>query len=519
MKKNTKLLIGSAIGVGILGAALAVVLMLPSQNEQIEVVNDDAILLFDKQNLEPEDITVKNESGEYQLLGYQYKTYVSQKASESKTSSAASSETANDNDEEDEDDKIKMIYTMQDHPNETLSKTLTDSLYEECCYMAATKIIDRSGNNYKEYGLDSPRAEISVIYSDNSSIQMQLGNEAPDNMGVYFKLGENKNVYLVPANLVDVFFVDKLQMFDKNISSVLDEKSFISGLEVKGQGYKNELIVSENKTKTNSGKYIMDKPYRASCSDERVRAIGESLYGFEGTEIAAVEATEEDIKKFGLDKPFEQITAKADDDTYVTIVASEKDSEGKCYLMNPTQTKIFRMDVSELEWYGIGKNDLLTDAILSPDLNHINTMNIAFGENDFKYVFKYEEAVGMDYTENIITTVYLGGIQVNYSNVSQYLYNLGGLKNSDDVAKKPDGSREIFSIELTFNETEDTDCLKLYRTSDNKTIAVLNDQPGIYVDSEYADKVIEQAKLVPEKNLIDDLLEIASSESQSESSK
>lgn len=520
MKKNIKLLIGSAVCVGILGAALAVVLTLPSQEEQIKVADNDAILLFDKQDLEPEDITVKNESGEYQLLGYRYQTYTNTKASSEQTSydDLSSQEETVVDDEEDEEDKTKMIYTMQDHPNEMLSKTLTDSLFEECCYMAATKIIDRSGSNYKEYGLDSPRADITVIYSDNSTMNIQLGIDAPDNMGVYLKLGGNKNVYLVPSNMVDVFFVEKLQMFDKNVSGELNTESNISSLEIKGEGYSNEIIVSENNSNTNSGKYIMDKPYRASCDDSKVRTIGEALYGLVGTEIAAVEADENDIKKFGLDKPYQKITAKADDGTSVTLIAGRKDNDGKCYLMNPEQTKILRMDVSELEWYDIGKNDLLTDAILSPDIKHIDTIKINFGEEGYHYLFKYEKAVSEDYTDNIITTVFCSGIEVNYTNVSQYLTNLGGLTYSDDKAKNLNGANEIFNIEITFNETDDKDCLKLYRTSDNKTIAVLNDRIENYVDSKFADKIIEQAKLVPQQELIDNLLENNSYEAQADSS-
>ena len=47
MKKNTKLLIGAGIGAGLLGAILAVVLMLPSENNDssIKTSEPESVLL------------------------------------------------------------------------------------------------------------------------------------------------------------------------------------------------------------------------------------------------------------------------------------------------------------------------------------------------------------------------------------------------------------------------------------------------------------------------------------------
>ena len=70
MKKNTKLLIGAGIGAGLLGAILAVVLMLPSENNDssIKTSEPESVLLYDKTGNVPEDITIKHTGGEKSLV-------------------------------------------------------------------------------------------------------------------------------------------------------------------------------------------------------------------------------------------------------------------------------------------------------------------------------------------------------------------------------------------------------------------------------------------------------------------
>ena len=68
MTKNKKIIIGAASAVAVLGIALAVVLSLPSENIGDDTDNKD-IILFDKSAFGVDDVTIKNQSGEYQLLG------------------------------------------------------------------------------------------------------------------------------------------------------------------------------------------------------------------------------------------------------------------------------------------------------------------------------------------------------------------------------------------------------------------------------------------------------------------
>ena len=73
MKKNIRFIIFSAAIVLVLGISLIIVLNIPESNEagDKDTTRSD-ILLYDKTQLDPEEITIKNSGGEYVLIGYNF---------------------------------------------------------------------------------------------------------------------------------------------------------------------------------------------------------------------------------------------------------------------------------------------------------------------------------------------------------------------------------------------------------------------------------------------------------------
>lgn len=502
MKKNKKLLIGLSIGVAVLIAVLVVVLLIPSQNNEIKVDDNNTILLYDKKELSPEEISIKNEGGEYQLLGFEYEQpEVSTEASDE--SPAASEIPAAD--EESETDSRIMVYTMQDHGNETLSLTMTNSLVEECRYMAASKLIDKSGSRYEEYGLDQPRAEAKIVFSDNSKVHLRLGKDAPDNMGVYLLYNDDRNVYLVPSNMVEMFFVHKLQMFDNQITDSIGERS-VTELSISGTGYEQELEAVKNDTNATAGNYVMSKPYRASCNTFKVKTVGNSLFGMKADEIAAVGVDESGLSEYGLDKPYEKVTVKLTDGSSVTVLAGKKDTDGKCYITSSAKTTVFRIATEELTWYDADKNDLMTDEVLLPDQNCIETIKVRENGLDYTFNIEREYKYSDNYTDNIIAAVKFSGVKLNIQYAVDYINNISGVLRQKEAPASLDGCTEILSVRYGYikdNKLEDE--IKLYRTSDKKMIAVLNGNIECYTDAEYAEKLLGQADLLSRNKEIEKL--------------
>lgn len=503
MKKNTKLLIGTAIGVAVLAAALTVVLMLPSRDTDIKVEDNNAILLYDKTALTPEDITVRNEGGEYQLLCYEVVQPVSKEEESSEDSSIPVLNASElEEDSKDATEEHILLYTMQEYPTETLSRTMTDNLAEECRYMAASKLIDKSGIRYGEYGLDQPRAEAKIVFSDNSSVRLQFGKEAPDNMGVYLRYNEDPNVYLVPSNLVEMFFVEKLQMFEKKLTAGLGD-NLVQEVTVSGTGYPQELQITKNDTNAISGTYVMKQPYRASITDSQVQNLANGFYSFSAAEVAAVGVKESDLSKYGLDQPYQKLSMKLDNDKVSTIIAGQKDQDGKIYLTTPKNTIVYRMNAEDIPWYGVEKSYFLTSGILEANENAIDTMTVRQNGKEDVYRFEREYKVSDNYMDNVISNVYLGKEKLNIQYVLYYIADLSGIRRQDKAPGSLDGSKEIFSVKYTYiKDSPLTDTLTLYETSDKKIIAVLNGNIEGFINAGYARELMQQTEALRQNEFV-----------------
>lgn len=474
MKKKIKILIFSAVCLAILVTALVVVMNLPSIDENTEETSSqNAILLFDKTNLKAEEITVSNENGEFQLLGYEYS-------------------------DEDSEQETDIVYTMQEYSSQILSKTMTDSLAEQCLYMSAIQIIDKSGNRYDEYGLKEPRSTVKVIYSDNSEVTMYVGNDAPDNKGVYFRIDGNANVYLVQENMINMFLADKLQMFSKVISNSFDSDYEIQTIKISGTNYDSNIEIEPTNNNANFCNFILTKPYREICNKDFLESYGESLYGIMGTNVVSVNVTDEEMKKYGLDKPYIDVEVTASDESSAHVIASKADSDKNCYIMKSGGTIIYKMSTDELPWYGVSYRDFLDDAIIKPNMETIVSADIYYNGTDYHYDITHTVTKNDLYEDMTVTTATYNGKNIKYLNMSIFVNNVAGISRSDAVPKSIDGCEKIFSIKYSFDGDDAlTDTLEIYKAKDKQLIVTLNGNIEGYTNTEYAEKVFEQVENIP----------------------
>lgn len=508
MKKNIRFLIASCIGIAVLAVALIVVFNLPdskSENEKISS-NNSAILLFDKMNLKAEDITVSNESGEYRLLGYDYSEESSSSKSSAQSSESSDEKSAADKSsgessiQEESTQKLQMIYTMQDHDSQILSKTMTDSLAEQCSYMSATQIVDKSGKRYDEYGLKKPRATVKAIFSDNSEVIMYVGNDAPDNKGVYFRMDGNATVYLVQKNMVNMFLTDKLQMFSKTMSYSFNTDYKIQKVSISGTNYKSSINIEPVNNNANFCNFIMTKPYREICSNSFLENFGESLYGLEGTTVVAVDVTADDMKKYGLDKPYIEVAVSASDNTSARIIASKADSDKNCYIMKKGGTIIYKMSTSELSWYNVNYRNFLDESIIVPNVSYLVSTDIAYNGKSYHYDISHTTKKNDIYEDIVTTTVMYNGSEINYMNFSVFINNVAGISRSDALPKSIQNCEKIFGIKYSFDgDSKLTDTLELYRTNDKQIIVTLNGNIEGYTSSDYVEKLLAQVDNIYKK--------------------
>ena len=471
MKKNTKIMIGISAAVVILGIVLTVILLMPSDANKTETETKD-IILIDKTALNVDDITVKNQSGEYQILGYDYSGTLSS----------------------DETDQIPFVYTMQGYEHTLMSKLMTDNLVSECKTVAATRIVDKSGKKYIDYGLDNPRAEVKVIYSDSSEAEMSFGNEAPDKSGTYCRIDGDKNVYLVNSGSIDMFFMDKLQLFEKTLTGELSETEDIAGIEISGSGYEEPVIVTYEQNGIMNVTYAMASPFKEPCDSTKTVEFATDFFDMKMSSVAAAEVGENDIHQFGLAEPYMDITISTTE-RELHILVSEMDENNNFYIMSKNGNIIYQTNEEEFKHYGAEYREFVSENLYSPEMMNVRAAKIEYQGKTYEYTIKREKVINDLYEESINTTMYYNGETADYSNLLSFADSLSNILRTDEMPENPDSFKEIFKITLDFENENYT--LSLCRDDKNKLLAAVDGNNECIVDADFVQAILDQTEKIP----------------------
>ena len=511
MKKNVRLIVLLVIAVLVLCAGLIVVLNLPDQNNTGNVKTTKAadLLLYDKTDLDAEEISVSNSGGDYVLYGLSYKDQVSvQQSSDSSANERAEAVSSG----------INMIYTMSGYEDIDLSKNMTDQLSHQCSVLTALKLVDKSGEKDAEYGLDKPVSTVKTTFSDDSTETVYIGKTAPDNQGLYCRYGNSKNVYLVQADSVNMFLIKKLQMFDKTISDEYSElvdnkdENGITGLSLSGKAYEKPIEIDSKADISITSKYKMRSPNHEICNEKIVDQTGKSLYGISGSEVVAAKLTDEELKKYGLAEPYMIIKTKAKDGSSVAIAASEADKDGNCYVMNDGGDLIFKFSKDDIkDWYGIGYEDFLSDTIVAPNVINLTGINAEYNGEKADVTIKNEKVENQLYEETVQTTAEVNGKRVNYNNIDIFLNNLSGMRRKSFDVKSVDGWDKQGTITLCYEKDKEDndessaenkekerskDELVIYKNSKGEYAVELNGSVECKVEPGYAQLLLEQIPIL-----------------------
>ena len=83
-----------------------------------------------------------------------------------------------------------------------LDQTKADTILGYGANLTATKMVTENAENLADYGLDVPRATITMTYKNGASTQWLIGAQAPTSTGSYFMEKGKKTVFLLYASAV-----------------------------------------------------------------------------------------------------------------------------------------------------------------------------------------------------------------------------------------------------------------------------------------------------------------------------
>ena len=167
--------------------------------------------------------------------------------------------------------------------------------------------LDVAESGAEEYGLDHPSVTVHVEYTDGSSIGFSVGDHSPDaDEGWYYMSVEGmKGLYALDTGSVDLWtrsrdalaVVIQPEIYSSRIDHiVLERGDQVSEWKLEGN------IMSDNA----SDRWRITRPFSYAADGTLMRSFLEALGELRmGTYVG--EATEENLKAYGLDTPYARL--------------------------------------------------------------------------------------------------------------------------------------------------------------------------------------------------------------------
>lgn len=498
MKKQIKYIIIAGVLLIVLIGALIFMLTLPDQeNDSSSTSSDTATTLIEQVSSNIEQITVKNSGGEYTLLVYNAQVENSVE-SNGETSIETTTET---------------VYTMQGYEDYFVDKENVDSLAYDCSNLFSSKTINSKNNSDSDYGLDKPRAVVSVRFSDGSTKTVKVGNNAPGDEGVYVRMGDEDKIYLVAVDSVESMLIEKLQMFDKTILQELDDNETLSRLSISGSGRETPLSI-ENNSFSIISEYYMTSPKTTACDQTAVSNLCDtSIFPMVADSTVAVDVTDKEIAEYNLDNPYYILETSTNNTSY-KILVSKPDEDKNCYIMKDGYKAIFKIASSDMEFMSSDGSDIISSTVIYPNILKLNSMELSYGKITNNYIVTNTPSKNEDDIEYITSTVKLDESDIQSSIFSAFLKNLSVLERSSKIPEYDGKSEPLLTASITYNNnTKDT--LALYKT-ETKAVIVLNGESVGTVELETANELLNDSKLLATDTKFDSLIKEDEETSESE---
>ena len=391
---------------------------------------------------------------------------------------------------------------------------------------------------YAEYGLETPRASLTVTTKAGLSHTIEIGKATVDGYGYYVRLKDSPSVYIFNTYIGDTALVP----LETYVTPVLlypisgNNYMFVENFRVDSLSYdENGKLIVDNDVALSywdyaerQGTEFQSQPYY--MTDERLSGYTPSadsvytvMYHFldmSYKKLISVDPTAEDIKRYGLDKPIKSLYyefTETDTSTgttyhaknylfiseltengtyYVTSEVFVSNDGKKTYVQWPAYNQIIEIDRSYLpfvEWDTLDwvERDYFR---LSIDLCDF----LIFSTNEYGIVFDIVP-VGDDIEAYVVGSNAAQKLSTNnfktlYLNM-QYgkFYGSTNMSEEEIAAVVADPSRHLLTWSMRTTKTKLERTYDYYWLDENRTLVTVNGVGEFYVMTSAIEKLISDA--------------------------
>ena len=305
MSKNKQIIIFSLIGIAVLGAVTAVLMLTAPKAEEGEEtpvnVAEEKPVIFETEALVSK-LTVSNEKGEFVITsegeGYTIKEIEKAPLLTDSIASAATS----------------------------LSSLTADQLVEET-------------EDLTKYGLAEPRATVTAEYSDGHKKTFKIGDDVPNTTTKVYLTADDKTVYTCLKSKISAYLNGKYSFVNTLVIPACDQQSgeLIERLTVERADLTEPVVIEsieEEEDTIQVYSYRMVSPYKVYMDLDKSSSFLYSVFSLSAASVQQVGLTEEDYENAGLNNPSCKIRIETTMNDYtltlgLPLINTVTDEEGK----------------------------------------------------------------------------------------------------------------------------------------------------------------------------------------------
>lgn len=439
----------------------------------------------------PADITkikINNNRGDYEISSYTPKT----KTNETDPTTGKVKEKTD-----------ATIYKIIGYEDFKLQDGVADEVANACSTLEFTSVsAENAADNLKDFGLDKPRATVTVTYTDKTKSVFKVGNDAAQNLGTYVMFGSGKTVFLCDKEKVSKFLLGINDFISHTINESASDASTseFKTLTLSGSKFSRSVTLKPNPdTKHVTAANIMVSPIQTYADNSEASTVTGAVRGLMAKSVAKVNPSSSDLSNYGLANPYAKLHAEYSDIT-VNLLASNPNSKGDCFLMKDGGKVVYIIASASIPWVNTTEKKLISNYVFNPELSGLKNMSVSFkGKNyDFNIkttTVKTTDDKGEENSTTETTTKYKGK-NLDEGNFETFYKNVTLLTKAEKGNPSASGTPAL-TVKYTYSGSRNPDMVAFYK-SGAKYIATVNSKSVGTVYANYIEKIISQTPQVAE---------------------
>lgn len=215
-------------------------------------------------------------------------------------------------------------YILKDDADFPLDQDRAKDIAAAVTSVSADRKVADTGADSSEYGLDSPLYTVTAKYSGGAEMTFRIGSYNRHTDSYYMSIAGEDTVYLVSKTMTSPLGYTMKDLIVNETLTEPDEKfDALTGVKVAfsdGTGFRYSLVSDESGDAEDTWALsLLDGTAIKGDFSKEAEALYDALFGYKPTDwVAYGVKTDEQLKEYGLDAPYAEITIDYNDTVVIT---------------------------------------------------------------------------------------------------------------------------------------------------------------------------------------------------------